>query len=93
VLRRHPDLWRFLWTLGDNGVADKDYKQVIEKLPNEYKDLVSSEFVYDTTPINSFYSYENIIQKRGHYPRGQIIFFAKKIIIKLLISISKMLRR
>ena len=93
VLRRHPDLWRFLWALGDNGVSDKDYKQVIEKLPNEYKDLVSSEFVYDTTPINSFYSYENIIQKRGHYRRGQTMFFAKKIIIKLLISISKILRR
>ena len=93
VLRRYPDLFKFLWTLGDNGVADKDYKQVVEKLPNEYKDLVSSEFIYDTTPINSLHSYENIIQKRGYYTGGKKMFFGKKMLIKFLIRISKILKR
>lgn len=93
VLRLYPNLFRFLWTLGDDGVADKDYKEVLEKLPNEYKDLVSSEFVYDTTPINSLHSFANIIQRRGLYSRGKTIFSGKKILIKLLISISKILRR
>ena len=86
VLRIHPDLWKLLWDIGGNGVSDIDFYKILEKLPQEYKNLVSNEFINDVIPINSLCIYEKIIQNRGYYYKNQSIFFSSKI-IRLIFTI------
>jgi glucosyl-dolichyl phosphate glucuronosyltransferase len=61
VLRRYPDLYRFLWDIGREGVANNDFDYVMSRLPAEYKAVVSSDSVYDSTLINSLASYEKLV--------------------------------
>jgi glycosyltransferase involved in cell wall biosynthesis len=89
VLRIHPDLWKLLWDIGDNGVSNRDFSKILEKLPQEYKNLVSNEFINDVRPINSLRSYEKIIQNRGYYYKNQSIFFSSKIIRFIFIIIFR----
>ena len=72
-------MWKLLWDIGDNGVSNRDFSKILEKLPQEYKNLVSNEFINDVRPINSLRSYEKIIQNRGYYYKNQSIFFSSKI--------------
>lgn len=67
VLRRFSGLWKFLWEIGDRGVSDEDYDEVINRLPNEYKELVSNDFVHDTKAIDSLLAYDAIVRQRGYY--------------------------
>lgn len=87
VLRLYPNLWKFLWSIGVDGVSDKDYSQVIERLPNEYKYLVSSELVYDSTALNSFEIYQKLFINRGYYSMDKTIFFKNKMIAIFFIMI------
>jgi hypothetical protein len=89
VLSIHPNLWKLLWAIGKNGVADKDYDQFFEKLPHEYKNIVSSEFIYDVSPVNSLISYKKIIKNRGHYYKSRSLFFSNKITRGIFISFFK----
>ena len=89
VLSIHPNLWKLLWAIGKNGVADKDYDQFFETLPHEYKNIVSSEFIYDVSPVNSLISYKKIIQNRGQYYKSRSLFFSNKITRGIFISFFK----
>jgi glycosyltransferase involved in cell wall biosynthesis len=53
VLSRHPGLSKFLWEIGLNGVSDRDFDRVIEKLPKQFMELVESAKMYSSQPINS----------------------------------------
>ena len=57
VLRKHPDLPPFLWNLAAEGVADNNFDEVIRRLPQEYKDLVNSDSVYDSAPLDNLAGY------------------------------------
>ncbi|MGD9952806.1 MAG: glycosyltransferase family 2 protein [Burkholderiales bacterium] len=70
VLRRHPDLWAFLWRIGAEGVPDKDYESVMDRLPAEYKELVGSEYVYESAPVGSPESYLRVLGRRGYHRRN-----------------------
>jgi glycosyltransferase involved in cell wall biosynthesis len=67
LLRRYPDLWEFLWKIGAEGVPDKDYDRVMKRLPPEYKSLVSSDYVYESTPVDSPESYLRVLGDRGYH--------------------------
>lgn len=92
VLRLYPKLWKFLWKIGNKGVSDEEYADVVDKLPVEYRNLVSSEFIYDATLINSLPAYERIIKNRGYYSRGKTIFFSSKIFSKLTAKIFQIIK-
>jgi glycosyltransferase involved in cell wall biosynthesis len=70
VLRRYPDLWEFLWRIGSEGVPDKDYDSVMRRLPPEYKELVSSTFVYEATPVDSREGYRRLLGSRGFHRKN-----------------------
>ncbi len=53
VLRLHPKLCYFLWDIGANGVPDNNFERVMNHLPQEYKNLVASDQVYDNRPMDS----------------------------------------
>jgi len=61
VLRKHSDLPPFLWKLAAEGVADNNFDEVIRRLPQEYKDLVNSDNVYDAAPLNDLTGYQRLI--------------------------------
>ena len=92
VLRRYPDLWRFLWEIGDKGVADEDYNDVIERLPREYKELVSNDFVYDTSSIDSLSAYENVVRRRGYYKENLTLILKNAISRKVVGKLVEMVR-
>ena len=46
VLRKYPDLSKFLWEIGANGVANRDFTSAMAKLPKEYLDLTSPDHMY-----------------------------------------------
>jgi glycosyltransferase involved in cell wall biosynthesis len=86
VLRRHPDLWEFLWEIGDAGVSSKNYDYVIDKLPEEYKELVSSDLVYDSTPVDSLSSYEKTIRGKGYYRKNLDMILDNKMSRRIAIN-------
>jgi GT2 family glycosyltransferase len=53
LLRSNVGLAEFLWRIGDQGVSDQDYDEVIRRLPPNFKTLVSREFMYDPTPMDN----------------------------------------
>jgi glycosyltransferase involved in cell wall biosynthesis/thioredoxin-like negative regulator of GroEL len=61
VLRKHPDLPPFLWNLAAEGVADNNFDEVIRRLPQEYKDLVNSDHVYDSAPLDNLMGYRRLM--------------------------------
>lgn len=89
VLNIYPDLWKLLWDIGKNGVSKKDYDQFFDNLPYEYKNIISSEFIYDASPVNSLSSYKKIIQNRGYYYKSRSLFFSNKIIVSIFIIFFK----
>ena len=75
VLRRHRDLGAFLWEIGEEGVSNANYDRVMARLPQDYKDLVSNEVVFNSTPINSLSAYEQVVKRKGFYGRNASLFF------------------
>lgn len=67
VLLRHPKLWEYLWDIGYQGVNSENFDNVMEYLPDDYKYLVSDEFVYNETPIDTPKDFEIEIQQKGFY--------------------------
>lgn len=67
VLGQYPMLSKFLWKIGANGVSDGEYDKVVDELPLEYRDLVSSQFVYFEKPVSTLISLKYIIFGRGIY--------------------------
>jgi len=75
VLRRHPGLCAFLWEIGDQGVSSENYDAVMGRLPQEYKELVSNELVFDSTPLDSLSMYEKVVKGKGYYGKNISMFF------------------
>ena len=46
ILESHPDLAGFLWKIGYDGVDNDNYGEVMNALPDEFKMMVSNEYVY-----------------------------------------------
>ena len=93
VLRRYPDLWEFLWKIGAEGVPDKDYDSVMRRLPPEYKELVSSEYVYEATPVDSPESYLRILRNRGYHRKNLSLPLRHDISRGAILALVDMLRR
>jgi glycosyltransferase involved in cell wall biosynthesis/predicted Zn-dependent protease len=53
VLRKYPELWRFLWKIGYEGVSDDAYDEVVKFLPAEYKEIVSEDILKDISSLNA----------------------------------------
>lgn len=51
VLISHPDLWAFLWELGLNGVEDRQFDEVVRRLPEDYMALVETATVANVSPL------------------------------------------
>lgn len=68
VLRKYPWLGQFLWRIGYEGVNDANFDQVMRILPEEYKNLVSNDYVYDSSPLDSEAAYQALISNKGYYP-------------------------
>jgi hypothetical protein len=62
VLRKYPDLWKFLWEIGNQGVNTDNYDHVMANLPQEYKRLVDDTYVYDSTQLDGISSYNKQIR-------------------------------
>lgn len=92
VLRRYPDLWEFLWHIGANGVSSGDYDRVMQKLPPEYKALVSNEFVYDAAPIDSAAAYERVVRGKGYYQRNLGVLLGNRALRGLVTGLVEVLR-
>jgi len=60
VLRRHPGLGMYLWNLGAEGVADKDFKEVMNRLPEDYLNLIGRDVFANPNPVNSMAAVELI---------------------------------
>jgi hypothetical protein len=75
VLRRHPGLCAFLWETADHGVSGESHDHVIGKLPKEYKDLVSGDFVFDATPLDSLPAYQRLVNERGYHRKNFSLLF------------------
>lgn len=73
VLQQYPTLWEFLWKIGYEGVSSDNFDDVMGRLPSEYKELVSKEFVYDSTPLDSVATYNNAITQKGYYHQSSKI--------------------
>jgi len=67
VLRRYQDLSPFLWGIGYDGVDDNNFDDVMKRLPKEYKNLVNNDLVYNSSPINSIRTLDEIVENRGYY--------------------------
>jgi GT2 family glycosyltransferase len=67
VLRRYPELWKLLWEIGYEGVDSHNFDYVMARLPAEYKELVSNDFVYDATPLDSIEAYNTSVRSKGYY--------------------------
>lgn len=90
VLRKYPDLWHFLWKIGYEGVSSDEFDHVINRLPVEYKNLVSNELVYEASPLNSISSYEKLIKNKGYYNKNLNLLF--RIYIPIISPIIKLWR-
>jgi hypothetical protein len=57
-LRLYPDLSKFLWKIGDDGIDDSNFDYVMNHLPSEFKKLVHDNVVYNSEVLskNNFYS-------------------------------------
>jgi len=91
VLRRYPKLCKFLWEIGETGVSDKEYDEIVKRLPREYKELVSNNFVYETSPIDSLSAYEKIIKGRGYFKEHRTFFIENAICRKVAHKLYKLL--
>jgi hypothetical protein len=92
VLRRYPDLWRFLWKIGAEGVSSADYDYVMDRLPQEYKDLVATDFVYDATPVDSLDAYRRVVAERGYYRKSLNLFLRHDASRRIAMSLVEKLR-
>lgn len=92
VLRRHPNLWSFLWKIGAEGVPDKDYDSVMRRLPPEYKELVSNGFVYDATPLGSAATYQRILASRGYHRKNLSVLMRNDLTRGAVVGLVEMLR-
>lgn len=91
VLNANENLAEFLWEIGKNGVSDLQYDSVLSKLTEQYKYLVSAEFVNKDCLIRSNEDLEELYLRRGIYkldnisrPITAIRLFPKKIYLYLL---------
>jgi len=84
VLDKHPSLSNFLWTIGENGVSDSEYDVTIDALPFEYKDLVSSEFIYFDKPVSTLSELQYIVFGRGVYKIDLVGSLASRLPLSLL---------
>jgi glycosyltransferase involved in cell wall biosynthesis len=92
VLRRHPDLWEFLWKIGGEGVSDGNFAHVMARLPQEYKDLVSNDFVYDATPIDSVSAYQRVVGSKGYYRKNLNVLLKNDVSREIVIRLVEGLR-
>jgi glycosyltransferase involved in cell wall biosynthesis len=99
VLRRHPDLWPFLWQIGAEGVPDKVYDVVMRRLPQAYKELVANEFVYESRPLDSAETYQRIFGGRGYHRKSLGILLRHDVtrratlqLVDLLLAVKAALR-
>lgn len=92
VLRRHPDLWKFLWEIGSDGVSSSNYDHVVQRLPQEYKELVSNELVYDATPIDSQSAYRRVVEGRGYHRQALGLLLRNAASRRILICLVELLR-
>jgi glycosyltransferase involved in cell wall biosynthesis len=81
VLRKYPGFSNFLWKIGFNGVSDEQYLSVLEKFPEEYRALISNDYVYDEEPLTNFHLYESKIKNAGYYnPYRRTALFMSKLL-------------
>ena len=94
VLQRYPTLWEFLWKIGYEGVSSDNFDDVMERLPSEYKELVSKEFVYDSTPLDAVATYNDAITQKGYYHhRSRIAMNAVFFAFRSAKSLYRLLRK
>ncbi len=74
VLRSNPDLAGFLWELGTKGVSDEEFDSVVRRLPRDYRYLVSDEFVYDRTPLDTAVALDVYLSERRVSPERRSLF-------------------
>ena len=53
----------------------ESHDHVIGKLPKEYKDLVSGDFVFDATPLDSLPAYQRLVNERGYHRKNFSLLF------------------
>jgi len=92
VLRRYPDLWQLLWQIGAEGVSSGNYDRVMQSLPQEYKELVANDLVYDTTPVDSPVAYRRVVAERGFYKKHLNVFLRNDVGRRIAVSLVEMLR-
>lgn len=73
VLRRYPSLWRFLWKVGNEGVNDQNFEQIMVCLPEDYKKLVADEYVYDPRPMKSVADQDSTVRNFGLYQGTKLL--------------------
>ena len=66
ALGKHPDLWKFLWEIAAEGVADNDFDYVMNRLPTEYKEIVGADGIKDLLSVHSISTYECLIDNMRH---------------------------
>lgn len=65
LLRKYKNLSSYLWEIASLGVDDENFDSVMAFLPEEFKNLVNDEYIYNNTPINSVKSYNSILEDFG----------------------------
>lgn len=89
VVEQSPWLWRFLWEIGAEGVSDGNFDAVINRLPEGYKMLVSSELVYDPSPVTSVKAYLAAIRGKGFFKPAVLPFYKSKAVFALVRSLFR----
>ena len=78
ILSKYSYLSSYLWEIGIKGVDDSNFDSVMSYLPEDFKQLVDNEYVYNNVPIDSVYTYNKVMKDFGH----QSIFLTQKFKIK-----------
>lgn len=80
VLQKYPNLWKYLWKIGLEGVSEESYANFINTIPPEYLYLTDNKFVFDPTLISSYESYQRHIKYRGFFQYSLLSKVAKTLL-------------
>lgn len=80
VLQKYPDLWKYLWKIGLEGVSEESYANLVDTIPSEYLYLTDNKFVFDSTIISSYESYQKHIKYKGFFQYGLLSKVAKTLL-------------
>ena len=92
VLRKHPGLSSFLWEIGDKGVDNNSFDEVMGRLPQDYNMLVHSDIVSNPAVLTKD-NYQSIFPDLGLHKQRftsgseiSLLLFGLKIKSKSLLS-------